>query len=156
MALQKNFIAGDWLEGDSVIENRNPSDLSDLVGTYAQASSAQLDKAFEAAEAAQVGVVAAQGLEGIGQPGLEAKVEIRHGVLAGVRVWVLSHHGARASIGGAVPCGAWAYVAASRVVSPFFYFGVQRREVSCVCVCVRCCVVLATTVCGVVCGLCEV
>ena len=53
MALQKNFIAGDWLEGDSVIENRNPSDLSDLVGTYAQASSAQLDKAFEAAEAAQ-------------------------------------------------------------------------------------------------------
>ena len=53
MALQKNFIAGDWLDGDSVIENRNPSDLSDLVGTYAQASSAQLDKAFEAAEAAQ-------------------------------------------------------------------------------------------------------
>jgi aldehyde dehydrogenase (NAD+) len=53
MALQKNFIAGDWLEGDSVIENRNPSDLSDLVGTYAQASGAQLDKAFEAAEAAQ-------------------------------------------------------------------------------------------------------
>lgn len=53
MTLQKNFIAGDWLEGDSVIENRNPSDLSDLVGTYAQASSAQLDKAFEAAEAAQ-------------------------------------------------------------------------------------------------------
>ena len=53
MALQKNFTAGDWLEGDSVIENRNPSDLSDLVGTYAQASSAQLDKAFEAAEAAQ-------------------------------------------------------------------------------------------------------
>lgn len=53
MALQKNFIAGEWLEGDSVIENRNPSDLSDLVGTYAQASSAQLDKAFEAAEAAQ-------------------------------------------------------------------------------------------------------
>ena len=53
MTLQKNFIAGDWLEGDSVIENRNPSDLSDLVGTYAQANSAQLDKAFEAAEAAQ-------------------------------------------------------------------------------------------------------
>ena len=53
MALQKNFIAGEWLEGDSVIENRNPSDLSDLVGTYAQASSAQLDMAFEAAEAAQ-------------------------------------------------------------------------------------------------------
>ena len=53
MALQKNFIAGEWLEGDSIIENRNPSDLSDLIGTYAQASQAQLDKAFEAAEAAQ-------------------------------------------------------------------------------------------------------
>lgn len=53
MAVQKNFIAGEWLEGDSIIENRNPSDLSDLIGTYAQASQAQLDKAFEAAEAAQ-------------------------------------------------------------------------------------------------------
>ncbi|MGB2320046.1 MAG: aldehyde dehydrogenase family protein [Candidatus Puniceispirillum sp.] len=53
MAVQKNFIAGEWLEGDSTIENRNPSDLSDLIGTYAQASQAQLDKAFEAAEAAQ-------------------------------------------------------------------------------------------------------
>lgn len=53
MAVQKNFIAGEWLEGDSTIENHNPSDLSDLIGTYAQASQAQLDKAFEAAEAAQ-------------------------------------------------------------------------------------------------------
>ncbi|MGB2534856.1 MAG: aldehyde dehydrogenase family protein [Candidatus Puniceispirillum sp.] len=53
MAVQKNFIAGEWLEGDSTIENRNPSDLGDLIGTYAQASQAQLDKAFEAAEAAQ-------------------------------------------------------------------------------------------------------
>ena len=53
MALQKNFIAGEWLEGDSAIENRNPSDLSDIIGTYAQASQAQLDMAFEAAEAAQ-------------------------------------------------------------------------------------------------------
>ncbi|WP_348720875.1 aldehyde dehydrogenase family protein [uncultured Candidatus Puniceispirillum sp.] len=53
MALQKNFIAGEWLEGDSSIENRNPSDLSDLIGTYAQASQAQLDTAFEAATAAQ-------------------------------------------------------------------------------------------------------
>ena len=53
MAVQKNFIAGEWLEGDSIIENRNPSDLSDLIGTYAQASQAQLDNAFETAEAAQ-------------------------------------------------------------------------------------------------------
>ncbi|WP_438996369.1 aldehyde dehydrogenase family protein [Candidatus Puniceispirillum sp.] len=53
MALQKNYIAGEWLEGDSAIENQNPSDLSDIIGTYAQASQAQLDMAFEAAEAAQ-------------------------------------------------------------------------------------------------------
>ncbi|MDB2391341.1 aldehyde dehydrogenase family protein [Alphaproteobacteria bacterium] len=53
MTVQKNYIAGEWLEGDSVIENRNPSDLSDLIGTYAQASRTQLDMAFEAAEAAQ-------------------------------------------------------------------------------------------------------
>ncbi|ADE38993.1 aldehyde dehydrogenase family protein [Candidatus Puniceispirillum marinum] len=53
MALQKNFIAGEWLEGDSAIENRNPSDLGDIIGTYAQASQAQLDMAFEAAESAQ-------------------------------------------------------------------------------------------------------
>ncbi|MGB0534508.1 MAG: aldehyde dehydrogenase family protein, partial [Paracoccaceae bacterium] len=41
--LNKNFIAGDWVAGSSEIENRNPSDLSDLIGLYAQASPDQLD-----------------------------------------------------------------------------------------------------------------
>jgi alpha-ketoglutaric semialdehyde dehydrogenase len=27
-----NFIAGEWLTGQGVVENRSPSDLSDLVG----------------------------------------------------------------------------------------------------------------------------
>lgn len=48
-----NLIAGDWLAGESVIENRNPSDLSDLVGEYAQASSEQLQQTIQQARVAQ-------------------------------------------------------------------------------------------------------
>jgi aldehyde dehydrogenase (NAD+) len=50
---KNNFIAGEWLAGDNSIENRNPSDLSDIIGHFAQASSTQLDKALDAARAAQ-------------------------------------------------------------------------------------------------------
>lgn len=50
---QRNYIAGEWLAGASEIENRNPSDLSDLVGHYAQADAAQLDTALNAARDAQ-------------------------------------------------------------------------------------------------------
>ena len=49
----KNYIAGEWVAGDAAIENRNPSDLSDVIGHYAQASSAQLDAALDAAHSAQ-------------------------------------------------------------------------------------------------------
>ncbi|MGB2462669.1 MAG: hypothetical protein ACPIEU_07955, partial [Candidatus Puniceispirillaceae bacterium] len=48
---KNNFIAGEWLAGDNSIENRNPSDLSDIIGHFAQASSTQLDKALDAARA---------------------------------------------------------------------------------------------------------
>tara|TARA_R100000789_G_scaffold29085_1_gene32563 strand:+ start:2088 stop:3593 length:1506 start_codon:yes stop_codon:yes gene_type:complete len=51
--LQKNYIAGQWVAGQDAVENRNPSDLSDLVGTYAQASADQLDAALDAAAKAQ-------------------------------------------------------------------------------------------------------
>jgi aldehyde dehydrogenase (NAD+) len=51
--LNRNYIAGAWVEGAGEIENRNPSDLSDLVGHYAQASAAQLDDALAAARIAQ-------------------------------------------------------------------------------------------------------
>ncbi|MDG4647993.1 aldehyde dehydrogenase family protein [Roseibacterium sp. SDUM158017] len=47
------FIDGAWCGGASEIENRNPSDLSDLIGHYAQADAAQLDAAIAAARAAQ-------------------------------------------------------------------------------------------------------
>jgi len=51
--LKKNLVAGEWVAGDGAIENRNPSDLSDLVGNFAQASAADLDAALDGATAAQ-------------------------------------------------------------------------------------------------------
>ena len=51
--LGHNFIAGEWVEGVSTVENRNPSDLSDLVGLFAQATSEQLDATLDKAQRAQ-------------------------------------------------------------------------------------------------------
>ena len=48
-----NLIAGDWAGGDSTVENRNPSDLTDLVGTFAQATPSQLQDTLRAAQSAQ-------------------------------------------------------------------------------------------------------
>ena len=53
MSEKLNLIAGEWVSGDAVIENTNPSDLSDLIGTYAQAGQADVDRALAAAEQAQ-------------------------------------------------------------------------------------------------------
>ncbi|WP_339912991.1 aldehyde dehydrogenase family protein, partial [Sulfitobacter litoralis] len=60
--LNRNFIAGAWVAGAGEIENRNPSDLSEIVGRYAQASANQLDDALSAARAAQM-IWADYGLE---------------------------------------------------------------------------------------------
>lgn len=49
----RNHIAGRWQEGASTIENRNPSDITDVIGHFAQASTAQLDEAVAAARMAQ-------------------------------------------------------------------------------------------------------
>ncbi|WP_166418444.1 aldehyde dehydrogenase family protein [Cochlodiniinecator piscidefendens] len=51
--LNLNLIAGEWLSGEGEIENRNPSDLTDLVGIYAQASSDQLEATLDQAQVAQ-------------------------------------------------------------------------------------------------------
>ena len=51
--MHKNYIAGEWVAGETAIENRNPSDVTDIIGSYAQASTAQLDTAFDAARGAQ-------------------------------------------------------------------------------------------------------
>jgi len=49
-----NYIANEWVTGESAVENRNPSDLSDLIGTYAQADTQQVETAIEAAKSAQI------------------------------------------------------------------------------------------------------
>lgn len=51
--MHKNYIAGEWLASDNAIENRNPSDISDLIGTYAQAGTEQLERALDSARTAQ-------------------------------------------------------------------------------------------------------
>lgn len=52
MAAQKNFINGTWVEGSSVTIDINPSDVSDVVGEYAQADQAQTEEAIASAKAA--------------------------------------------------------------------------------------------------------
>jgi aldehyde dehydrogenase (NAD+) len=49
----RNFIAGTWREGTDRVENRNPSDVTDLIGHFAQASQADLEDAIAAAKSAQ-------------------------------------------------------------------------------------------------------
>ena len=47
-----NLIGGQWLAGTGYTPNINPSDLSDVIGDYTQASAEQLDAAVQAARAA--------------------------------------------------------------------------------------------------------
>ena len=50
-----NLIGGEWVDGESTSENRNPSDLDEVVGEFAQGTAADVDKAVEAARAAAPG-----------------------------------------------------------------------------------------------------
>jgi aldehyde dehydrogenase (NAD+) len=52
MALHKNLLNGEWVAGADAKENINPSDVSDIVGEYAQADKAQTEAAIAAAQAA--------------------------------------------------------------------------------------------------------
>ena len=52
MALHKNFINGEWLDGFETRPNINPSDITDTVGDYAQADKKQAETAIAAAQAA--------------------------------------------------------------------------------------------------------
>ena len=45
----QNYIGGEWVAGSSWAPNRNPSDLSDVIGEYAQADAAQTNAAVAAA-----------------------------------------------------------------------------------------------------------
>lgn len=52
MAVHKNFINGEWVAGTGAKENINPSDITDIVGEYAQADKGQTEAAIAAAQAA--------------------------------------------------------------------------------------------------------
>ena len=52
--VQRNLIAGEWQTGEGEIENINPSDLSDCIGVFAQASGDQLEATLDRAHAAQI------------------------------------------------------------------------------------------------------
>ncbi|NCW30579.1 MAG: aldehyde dehydrogenase family protein, partial [Alphaproteobacteria bacterium] len=78
----QNFIAGTWCNGQDNVANINPSDVTDLIGHYAQASRDQLDSALDAAKTAQK-KWAATGLEArqtilmnIGNELMERRVEL--------------------------------------------------------------------------------
>ena len=47
-----NYIGGEWLSGASTTPNRNPSNLADVIGDYAQADAAQARAAIAAAKLA--------------------------------------------------------------------------------------------------------
>lgn len=49
----RNYIAGEWCEGEGTVANVNPSDLSDVIGHFAQGSAADLDRTLAAAREAQ-------------------------------------------------------------------------------------------------------
>ncbi|WP_339515767.1 aldehyde dehydrogenase family protein [Pseudomonas sp. RL_15y_Pfl2_60] len=48
----ENFIGGEWVAGATYSVNRNPSDLADVIGEFAQADAAQTEQAIAAARAA--------------------------------------------------------------------------------------------------------
>ncbi|MBK5932858.1 aldehyde dehydrogenase (NAD+) [Rhodovulum imhoffii] len=80
--IHKNLIGGEWVAGGSASENRNPSDLSDLVGLFAQGTAAQVEAAAQAAHAALPGWAAsspqvrADLLERVGQTLMSRKEEL--------------------------------------------------------------------------------
>src|SRR5258706_12548690 len=48
----RNYIGGEWVAGATTTLKRNPSDLSDVIGEYAQADAAQARAAIAAAKQA--------------------------------------------------------------------------------------------------------
>jgi len=50
--LRRNYIAGEWLAGNTASLNRSPSDVSDVIGEYAQADAEQTRSAIAAAKTA--------------------------------------------------------------------------------------------------------
>jgi aldehyde dehydrogenase (NAD+) len=82
MTLHKNFIDGAWVAGVGEKDNINPSDVSDVIGSYAQADESHADAAIQAAKAALPGWAAstpqqrADALDMIGSELLARREEI--------------------------------------------------------------------------------
>jgi alpha-ketoglutaric semialdehyde dehydrogenase len=51
--MNKNYINGEWIEGKQGKDNINPSDITDIVGTYSRGDVQQANNAIEAAYGAQ-------------------------------------------------------------------------------------------------------
>jgi alpha-ketoglutaric semialdehyde dehydrogenase len=51
-AIQKNYVAGEWVESAGVSHNVNPSNIQDIIGEYSKADRAQTLQAIAAAKAA--------------------------------------------------------------------------------------------------------
>lgn len=49
MTIHKNYIAGEWIGGSSVVHDINPSDTNDQVGIYASSGRTQAEDAIDAA-----------------------------------------------------------------------------------------------------------
>jgi aldehyde dehydrogenase (NAD+) len=50
--IHKNYIGGEWVAGDGVTRDINPSNTADIVGAYSQANAAQASDSIAAAKAA--------------------------------------------------------------------------------------------------------
>ena len=80
--MKKNLVAGQWLDGIGAVKDRNPADISDIVGLFARASEAQVNDAANAARAALPGWASASPqvrsdlLETVAQQLLARKEEI--------------------------------------------------------------------------------
>ncbi|TIX21338.1 MAG: aldehyde dehydrogenase family protein, partial [Mesorhizobium sp.] len=49
----RNFVAGEWRDGADWVEDLNPSDVTDIVGRFAQARPSDIHDAVAAAQGAQ-------------------------------------------------------------------------------------------------------
>lgn len=54
MAAFKNYVAGEWIDSAAATINRNPADLTDVVGEYARGDKALVERAVAAAQLAFV------------------------------------------------------------------------------------------------------
>ena len=50
--LHRNYVGGEWVAGANASPNRNPSNVGDVIGEYAQADATQAKAAIAAAKAA--------------------------------------------------------------------------------------------------------